>query len=93
MSDFQLTIMLVTFLLVITLLAVIVQNISSMEIPFIFGKLAAGNEFTDRKAETIWLKSNFLAGVNTIMISPRRWGKSSLVEKTGEEIVKENAIC
>lgn len=61
-----------------------------MEVPFIFGKLASGDEFTDRETETIRLKSNFLAGVNTVVISPRRWGKSSLVEKAGKEIVNEN---
>ncbi len=62
-----------------------------MEVPFVFGRLASGDEFTDREAETIRLKSNFLTGVNTVVISPRRWGKSSLVEKAGKEIAQENA--
>ncbi len=36
------------------------------------------------------LRSNFLAGVNSIVISPRRWGKSSLVEKAARKVGDEN---
>lgn len=49
--------------------------------PFIFGVAVSGNNFTDREAETAHLLSNFTHGVNTILISPRRWGKTSLVQK------------
>ena len=56
-----------------------------METPFIFGKIASGDEFTDREDETKHLIRNFLAGINTILISPRRWGKSSLVTKAAKE--------
>lgn len=51
------------------------------EAPFVFGVRVEGNTFTDRKDETNRLKMNFLYGVNTILISPRRMGKTSLVEK------------
>lgn len=51
------------------------------ETPFVFGVRVEGNTFTDRKEETNRLKMNFLYGVNTILISPRRMGKTSLVEK------------
>lgn len=51
------------------------------EAPFVFGVRVEGNTFTDRKEETNRLKMNFLYGVNTILISPRRMGKTSLVEK------------
>ncbi|MBL7114096.1 MAG: ATP-binding protein [Bacteroidales bacterium] len=61
-----------------------------METPFIFGKLATGDEFTNRAKELSRLRSNFLAGVNSIVISPRRWGKSSLVEKAAREVSNEN---
>ncbi len=57
-----------------------------MNTPFIFGKLAIDQNFTNRKAEIIKLKQNFSSGINTILISPRRWGKSSLVKKVGEEV-------
>lgn len=51
------------------------------ETPFVFGVRVEGSTFTDRKEETNRLKMNFLYGVNTILISPRRMGKTSLVEK------------
>ncbi len=50
-----------------------------METPFVFGKIATGKAFTNRREETLRLVSNFESGTNTILISPRRWGKSSLV--------------
>lgn len=56
-----------------------------MDTPFIYGKLAVGENFTDRADESIRLVQNFLSGTNTILISPRRWGKSSLVLKAASE--------
>ena len=61
-----------------------------MKTPFIFGKLASGDDFTNRIQEISRLKMNFSSGINTIIISPRRWGKSSLVEKAARETRKEN---
>lgn len=52
-----------------------------METPFIFGKIATERNFTDREVETTSLVQNFTSLINTIIISPRRWGKSSLVNK------------
>jgi hypothetical protein len=52
-----------------------------METPFIFGKIAADRNFTDREQETAHLIQNFTSLINTIIISPRRWGKSSLVHR------------
>lgn len=49
--------------------------------PFIFGVATSGDNFTDRKKETERLLMNFQHGVNTVLISPRRWGKTSLVRK------------
>lgn len=59
-----------------------------MKLPFIFGKLAQGSTFTNRENELNTLLNNFRYGINTILISPRRWGKSSLVLKASEEIEK-----
>ena len=61
-----------------------------METPFIFGKIASDQDFTDRVAETRHLLDNFKGTVNTILISPRRWGKSSLVAKAADIFVKES---
>lgn len=50
------------------------------QIPFQYGKIVTGSDFTDRENENKHLTRNFLALTNTAIISPRRWGKSSLVE-------------
>jgi len=56
----------------------------NMETPFVFGKIAKNENFTDRETETAQLVTNFGSLINTIIISPRRWGKSSLVSKAAE---------
>ncbi len=55
-----------------------------MDTPFVFGKIAKSENFTDRERETALLVTNFRSLINTIIISPRRWGKSSLVSKAAE---------
>ncbi|MFI3262900.1 MAG: ATP-binding protein [Rikenellaceae bacterium] len=55
-----------------------------MNTPFIFGKIAQSENFTDRDSETDRLVMNFTSLINTVIISPRRWGKSSLVAKSAE---------
>ena len=60
------------------------------EAPFVFGVRVEGDTFTDRKEETNRLKMNFLYGVNTILISPRRMGKTSLVEKVSSMVECES---
>lgn len=54
--------------------------------PFIYGTTVSTHSFTNREAESEKLKSNLLNGINTTIISPRRWGKSSLVEKVIADI-------
>ncbi len=55
-----------------------------MDTPFVYGKIARSENFTDRENETALLVNNFNSLVNTIIISPRRWGKSSLVARAAE---------
>jgi hypothetical protein len=50
-----------------------------MENVFIYGMAADGKWFTDREEDKQRLTANFTYGVNTIIISPRRYGKTSLV--------------
>ena len=57
-----------------------------MEIPFVYGKVVADSDFTDREEETRKLVSNILSQTNTAIISPRRWGKSSLVNKAIQSV-------
>jgi len=61
-----------------------------METPFVFGKLAVDQNFTNRDKERQRLTGNFSGLVNTVLISPRRWGKSSLVQKAALEVMETN---
>ena len=60
-----------------------------MEAPFIYGRVADDSNFTDREKETQYLIRNFKNLTNTVIISPRRWGKTSLVKRTSEIISKK----
>lgn len=48
---------------------------------FVYGVSVAGDNFTDRIKETKRLKMDFENGLNVVLISPRRTGKTSLVKK------------
>jgi hypothetical protein len=50
--------------------------------PFMFGKTVCENTFINRAKDVEHLWLNISSGINTILISPRRWGKSSLVKQT-----------
>lgn len=65
-------------------------KIRLMKTPFVFGRLAKDNNFTDRIEETAHLVQNFKSLINTILISPRRWGKSSLVFKAAGIAMRED---
>ncbi len=61
-----------------------------METPFVFGKIATEKNFTDRIEETATLVAHFQSLINTIIISPRRWGKSSLVNKAARLAMEQD---
>lgn len=63
-----------------------------MKTPFIYGVAAEERYFTDREKETKRLLLNFENGINTIIISPRRWGKTSLVNKVAEQMKANQQI-
>ena len=60
---------------------------------FVFGKPVGDDSFTDREVESARLTANFTNGINTFIVSPRRWGKTSLVKKVIRELEKEKTIC
>ena len=67
-----------------------------MNVPFQYGKLAEGFSFVNRMKEKQTLKNNLATGINTMLISPRRLGKSSLVKAAMRELWKEKSdikIC
>ncbi len=57
--------------------------------PFTYGTTVSVTSFTNREKEAEKLRSNLIYGINTTIISPRRWGKSSLVEKVIHDIKKK----
>lgn len=61
-----------------------------MQTPFSFGKTVRGDFFTNRENDVKKLKSNLENNINTTLISPRRWGKSSLVEKVSTHLNTKN---
>lgn len=61
-----------------------------MNSPFQFGKTVSGIAFTDRREQLKTLEENLSGGISTILISPRRWGKSSLVKKCMDETFLKN---
>lgn len=62
-----------------------------MEQPFIFGVPADETHFIGRESETARLEANFNYGINTILMSPRRWGKTSLVNRVAKS-AKERGL-
>ncbi len=62
---------------------------NGMKAPFIYGKIANNEDFTDREMESKHLLQNFRALVNTTIIAPRRWGKTSLVNKVADQLEKK----
>lgn len=57
-----------------------------MEKAFVYGMSVGGDNFTDRIEETKRIKLDFENGINVILISPRRMGKTSLVKKVISEM-------
>ena len=57
--------------------------------PFRFGALALDEAFTDRKAEIAELEADVRNGQDVVVFAPRRYGKSSLVWRASQELVRE----
>lgn len=61
-----------------------------MKSPFQYGTLVDKENFVNRVEERKQLKELLGSGINVMLISPRRWGKSSLVKVAMDELVQEN---
>lgn len=60
--------------------------------PFMLGKVVSGKQFVDREHLREHLATNFRSGINAILISPRRWGKSSLMRQVSLDMATEKNI-
>lgn len=63
-----------------------------MDKPFIFGVPVDDSHFIGREEEIKRLSTNFKYGVNTVLISPRRWGKTSLVNKVADSVTSKKLV-
>ena len=61
-----------------------------MGTPFTYGKIAIDENFISREVETTNLVWNFASLSNTIIIAPRGWGKSSLVNKAAKLAMEQD---
>jgi AAA+ ATPase superfamily predicted ATPase len=60
--------------------------------PFRFGALALDDAFADREAELAELKADALAGQDVVLFAPRRFGKSSLIWRASQQLLREKAL-
>jgi hypothetical protein len=63
-----------------------------MENPFVYGEVVPSSAFVDREHELERLKADLLAGQKIFLISPRRYGKSSLVQQALRAAAKRGAL-
>ncbi len=61
-----------------------------MEKAFVYGMSVEGSNFTDREKERKRIRLDFENGINVILISPRRMGKTSLIKKVMTEMDNPN---
>ena len=61
-----------------------------MKSPFQYGTLVDKESFVNRVEERKQLKELLGSGINIVLISPRRWGKSSLIKVAMDELTQED---
>ncbi len=59
--------------------------------PFGFGQVASGQSFVNRERELDKLALNFRSNLHTVLLSPRRWGKTSLVMRAAQQFEREHS--
>src|SRR5439155_3597400 len=65
----------------------------AMENPFVYGEVIPASAFVDREDELDRLTNDLLAGQKVFLISPRRYGKSSLVRQALSAAVRRRAVA
>ena len=60
--------------------------------PFRFGALARDEAFTDREAEIAELLADARNGQDVVIVAPRRFGKTSLVDRVAQRLVGERVL-
>jgi len=60
--------------------------------PFRFGGLALDDAFTDREAEIAEIEADVRNGQDVVLFAPRRYGKSSLVWRVAQRLVRKKVL-
>src|SRR3954447_13807006 len=60
--------------------------------PFRFGALARDDAFTDRKGEIAELVADARNGQDVVIFAPRRFGKTSLVDRVHQRLVRDKVL-
>ena len=60
--------------------------------PFRFGSLALDEAFADRERELSEITADALAGQDIVLFAPRRLGKSSLIWRASQQLVRKRAL-
>jgi hypothetical protein len=63
-----------------------------MDNPFVYGEVVPGDAFVDREAELDRLVADLGNGQKVFLISPRRYGKSSLIRQTLGSLRRRSAL-
>jgi hypothetical protein len=60
--------------------------------PFRFGDIAVDDAFADREQEVAELTADAWNGQNVVVFAPRRYGKTSLVERVAHDLTRKRAL-
>src|ERR1043166_9021404 len=63
-----------------------------MDNPFVYGEVVPGDAFVDREAELDRIVADLESGQKVFLISPRRYGKSSLIRQALETLRRRGAL-
>ena len=64
----------------------------AVENPFVYGEIVPPSAFVDRDDELARLTGDLAAGQKIFLISPRRYGKSSLVRQAMRQLARQRIL-
>ena len=78
----------------VTLFYVVItyNDVVTPDNPFVYGEIVTAAAFADREEERARLGADLAAGQKVFLISPRRYGKSSLVRDVMRSLARQNIL-
>lgn len=64
----------------------------AFENPFVYGEVVPASAFVGREAELDRLVRDLVSGQKVFLVSPRRYGKSSLIRRAAERIARDGVL-